>query len=94
VKIELVPAPDPADPVSLAAAAAIEQTGLAADARPVGSTSAWWRAGVHEAVEPGSAPREHERGRAGGRGSEVEVGGPQPGTARERPSRPDVPPSA
>jgi len=53
VKIELVPEPAPDDPAFLAATAAIEQAGLAADVRPAGNTSAWWRAGVHEAVELG-----------------------------------------
>ena len=57
VKIELVPEPAPDDPAFLAATAAIEQTGLAADVRPAGNTSAWWRAGVHEAVDRGIAPR-------------------------------------
>ena len=57
MKIELVPEPAPGDPALLAATAAIEQTGLAADVRPAGNTSAWWRAGVHAAVELGIAPR-------------------------------------
>ena len=35
------------------------RTGLADDARPAGNTSAWRRAGVHEAVEAGVAAREH-----------------------------------
>jgi hypothetical protein len=56
MELELVPALDPGDPAFLATAAAIEQTGLAADLRPAGNTSAWWRAGVHEAVELGLRP--------------------------------------
>ncbi len=87
MKIELVPEPAPDDPALLAATGAIEQTGLAADVRPAGNTSAWWRAGVHEAVELGIAPWQHE-------GREVAVGRPQTGTARQRPSRPDAPASA
>ena len=77
MKIELVPEPAPDDPAFLAATGAIERTGLAADVRPAGNTSAWWRAGVHEAVELGIATRE--------RGRKVAVGHPQTGTARERP---------
>ena len=90
MKIELVPEPAPDDPAFLAATGAIERTGLAADVRPAGNTSAWWRAGVHEAVELGIASRDGERGR----GSEVAVGRPQTGVARNRPWRPDAPASA
>jgi hypothetical protein len=89
VKIELVPEPAPDDPAFRAATGAIEQTGLAADVRPAGNTSAWWRAGVHEAVELGIAPR--GPGRECGR--EIAVG-PHPsptGMARHRLSRPDAP---
>ena len=86
MKIELVPEPAPDDPAFLAATGAIERAGLAADVRPAGNTSAWWRAGVHEAVELGIATRE--------RGRKVAIGHPQTGTARERPSRPDAPGSA
>ena len=53
MEIELVPEVDPEDPTFRAAEAAIEQAGLADDVRPAGSTSAWWRAGVQEAVERG-----------------------------------------
>ena len=84
--IELAPELGPDDPAFLAAEAAIERAGLADDVRPAGNTSAWWRAGVHEAVELGIATRE--------RGRKVAVGHPQTGTARERPSRPDAPGSA
>jgi hypothetical protein len=56
--IELVPEPAPADPAFRAAGAAIQQAGLALDAMPAWNTSAWWRAGVHEAVEGGLAARE------------------------------------
>ena len=84
--IELVPALDPDDLAFLAAEAAIERTGLADAVRPAGNTSAWWRAGVHEAVELGIATRE--------RGRKVAIDHPQTGTARERPSRPDAPGSA
>jgi hypothetical protein len=59
VEIELVPALAPEDPAFLAAEAAITQSGLADDARPPGNTSAWWRAGVYEAVEPRVAARDH-----------------------------------
>ena len=82
MEIELVPEPAPDDPALLAAAAAIERTGLAADVRPAGNTSAWWRAGVHEAVEPGIAAREH---------AAAVASAPQTGAARRRPSRPDAP---
>ena len=51
MEIELVPELGPDDPAFLAAEAAIERAGLADDVRPAGNTSAWWRAGVHEAVE-------------------------------------------
>ena len=88
MKIELVPEPAPDDPAFLAATAAIEQAGLAADVRPAGNTSAWWRAGVHEAVEPGIAARERGREREGA------VGFPQTAMARNRLSRPDAPASA
>ena len=81
MKIELVPEPAPDDPASLAAAAAIEQAGLAADARPAGNTSAWWRAGVQEAVGAGVAAIEQA----------AAVAQPQQATARPRPSRPDAP---
>ena len=60
MEIELVPEVAPDDLAFLAAEAAIGRTGLADDARPGGNTSAWWRAGVHEAVERGVASREHE----------------------------------
>jgi hypothetical protein len=66
MEIELVPELDPDDLAFLAAEAAIERTGLADDVRPAGNTSAWWRAGVHEAVERGISSREHEA--AAGRG--------------------------
>jgi len=80
MKIELVPEPGPDDPAFLAAEAAIERTGVA-DVRPLGNTSAWWRAGVREAVELGLEAREHEP--AAGR---AEAGG----AARRRASGPDT----
>ena len=80
MEIELVPEPAPNDPALLAAQAAIEQAGLATEARPAGNTSAWRRAGVYEAVEAGVATREHATAFAQA----------QPAaTARPRPSRPD-----
>ena len=81
MEIELVPELGPDDPAFLAAEAAIERTGLADDVRPAGNTSAWWRAGVHEAVEPGIAAREHE----------TAVGRAETGAARRRASGPDAP---
>ena len=81
MEIELVPELGPDDPAFLAAAAAIERTGLAGDVRPAGNTSAWWRAGVREAVELGFAADEH--GRA--------VGHAETDAARRRASRPDTP---
>ena len=79
--IELIPELDPDDPAFLAAKAAIAQTGLADDVRPAGNTSAWWRAGVHEAVDPGMAEREHQ----------AVVGRAQSGKARHPTSSPDDP---
>jgi len=79
--IELVPEPAPDDPAFRAAEAAIEQAGLAADAMPAGNTSAWWRAGVHEAVEGAVAARAHA----------AAVAQAQRATAHPRRSRPDVP---
>jgi len=80
VEIELVPEPAPDDPALLAVRAAIEQTGLADEARPAGNSSAWRRAGVHEAVEAGVATREHA----------TAVAQAQPAAAaRPRPSRAD-----
>jgi hypothetical protein len=81
MEIELVPALDPDDPAVLAAEAAIERTGIADDVRPAGNTSAWWRAGVHEAVEGGTASREHE----------AAVGRADVGRARRQASSPDAP---
>jgi hypothetical protein len=80
MEIELVPELDPDDLAFLAAEAAIERTGFADDVRPAGDAGAWWRAGVHEAVERGIAMREHEAavGRAG------------TGRARRRASSPDA----
>ena len=92
MKIGLVPEPAPDDPALLAATGAIEQTGLADDVRPAGNTSAWWRAGVHEAVELVIAPRGAER--EGGREIAFGPRPPQTGIARHRPSRPDAPASA
>jgi len=83
MEIELVPELGPADPVLLAAEAAIEQAGLADDVGPAGDTSAWRRAGVHEAVERRIAPREHE----------AATGRVETGMARPGPSRPDSPAS-
>ena len=80
MEIELVPELGPADPVLLAAEAAIEQAGLADDVRPAGNTSAWWRAGVHEAVE----------GRLASREQETAIGRAETGVARSRASRPDA----
>ena len=80
MEIELVPELGPDDPAFLAAEAAIERTGLAADVRPAGNTSAWWRAGVHEAVELGFAANEY--GRAVGR---VETEGSTPGSGPDAP---------
>ena len=79
--IELAPELGPDDPAFLAAEAAIERAGLADDVRPVGNTSAWWRAGVHEAVEPGIAAREHEKA----------FGRAKTGVGRRRASGPDAP---
>ena len=80
MEIELVPEPAPNDPALLAARAAIEQVGLATEARPAGNTSAWWRAGVHEAVGAGVAAREQAAAAAQA----------QPAAAaRPRPSRAD-----
>ena len=81
MEIELVPELGPDDPAFVAAESAIEQTGLADDVRPAGNTSAWWRAGVHEAVEPAIAAR--ARGTATGRA--------EAGTAPRRASGPDAP---
>ena len=81
MEIELVPELGPDDPAFLAAEAAIERAGLAADARPAGNTSAWWRAGVLEAVEPGMAAREREGA----------VGPAETGAGRRRASGPDAP---
>ena len=84
MEIELVPELDPGDLASLAAEAAIERTGLADDARPAGNLSAWWRAGVHEAVERGITLHEHE----------AAVGRADTGRARRQASSPDAPVSA
>ena len=81
MEIDLVPELGPDDPAFLAAAAAIERTGLAGDVRPAGNTSAWWRAGVGEAVELGFAANEH--GRA--------VGRAETDAARRRAPGPDAP---
>ena len=83
MKVELVPELGPGDPVFLAAEAAIEQTGLADEARPAGNTSAWWRAGMHEAVERHIAPRTHE----------AAVGRAEAGISRHGATRPDAPAS-
>ena len=81
MEIELVPELGPDDPAFLAAAAAIERTGLADDVRPAGNASAWWRAGLHEAVELGFAANEHG----------TAVGRAETDTARRRASEPDTP---
>ncbi len=81
MEIELVPELGPDDPTAVAAASAIEQAGLADDVRPAGNTSAWWRAGVLEAVEPGIAAREREGA----------VGSAETGAGRRRASGPDAP---
>ena len=59
---------------------AIEQTGLADDVRPAGSTSAWWRAGVLEAVEPASQRASTRRDRVAA----------APAHARASAARPDA----
>jgi hypothetical protein len=79
--IELVPEPAPDDPAFRAAEAAIEHAGLAADAMPAGNTSAWRRAGVHEAVDGGLAAHAHA----------AAVAQAQRATAHPRRSWPDVP---
>ena len=81
MEIELVAELGPDDPAFLAAVAAIERAGLADDARPAGNTSAWWRAGVHEAVELGVAAREHE----------IAVARAETGRMRSPASSPDAP---
>ena len=81
MEIELVRKLGPDDPAFVAAQSAIERTGLAGDVRPAGNTSAWWRAGVHEAVENAMAARAHE----------TAAGRAETGTARRRASRPDAP---
>jgi hypothetical protein len=81
MEIELIPELGPDDPAFLAAEAAIERAGLADDVRPAGNTTAWWRAGVHEAVESGIAVREHE----------TAVGPSETGAGRRRASGPDAP---
>ena len=79
--IELAPELGPDDPAFLAAEAAIERTGLGEDVGPAGNTSAWWRAGVHEAVELGFAANEHG----------TAVGRAETDAARRRASGSDTP---
>lgn len=83
MEVELVPDPGHDDPAFIAAEAAIGRAGLAEDARPSGNTSAWWRAGVHEAVEPGVALRERAAG----------AGRPESRPPHRRAQRPTLPAS-
>ena len=65
MEIELVPLSEAGDPAASAAVAAIERTGLADDVGSAASVSAWRRAGILEAVDRSTTPRDAEPPNAG-----------------------------
>ena len=65
MKIELVPPSESGDPAASAAVAAIERTGLADDVGSAASVSAWRRAGILEAVDRSTTPRDAAQPNAG-----------------------------